>query len=120
MTRLVRAVIDSSALRDNLAAVRRVAPRSRVLAVVKANAYGHGLVPVALALADADAEIYTGTIQLPPTRGNLCRRMTFDNKTGELHDKGLGSCAESAANGGPPERYWRSNIEQVRKGFAGR
>jgi alanine racemase len=55
VTRLVRAVIDSSALRDNLAAVRRVAPRSRVLAVVKANAYGHGLVPTALALADADA-----------------------------------------------------------------
>lgn len=55
MTRLVRAVIDSSALRDNLAAVRRFAPGTRVLAVVKANAYGHGLVPTALALADADA-----------------------------------------------------------------
>ncbi len=60
MTRLsrgpvVRALIDSSALRDNLAAVRRLAPNARVLAVVKANAYGHGLVPTALALADADA-----------------------------------------------------------------
>jgi alanine racemase len=32
-----------------------VAPRSRVMAVVKANAYGHGLVPTALCLADADA-----------------------------------------------------------------
>jgi alanine racemase len=31
-----------------------VAPRSRVLAVVKANAYGHGLVPTALCLDDAD------------------------------------------------------------------
>ena len=28
---------------------------SRVMAVVKANAYGHGLVPSALALAEADA-----------------------------------------------------------------
>jgi alanine racemase len=55
VTRLVRAVIDSSALRHNLAVVRRIAPRSRVLAVVKANAYGHGLVPTALALAGADA-----------------------------------------------------------------
>jgi alanine racemase len=35
--------------------VRRLAPESRVLAAVKANAYGHGLVPSALALAGADA-----------------------------------------------------------------
>lgn len=55
MTRLIRAVIHSSALRANLTAVKRFAPRARILAVVKANAYGHGLVPTALALADADA-----------------------------------------------------------------
>jgi len=48
-------VIDTRALRSNLAVVRRCAPRARVMAVVKANAYGHGLVPTALALADADA-----------------------------------------------------------------
>lgn len=47
--------IDAAALRDNLAAVRRFAPDSRVMAAVKANAYGHGLVPVARALAAADA-----------------------------------------------------------------
>jgi alanine racemase len=50
VTRLVRAVIDSRALRSNLAVVRRHAPTARVMAVVKANAYGHGLVPTALAL----------------------------------------------------------------------
>jgi alanine racemase len=55
VTRLIRARIDSAALRANLQAVRARAPRSRVMAVVKANAYGHGLVPAALALADADA-----------------------------------------------------------------
>ena len=53
--RLIRARIDSGALRANLRAIRARAPRSRVMAVVKANAYGHGLVPTALALADADA-----------------------------------------------------------------
>jgi alanine racemase len=42
-------------LRGNLARIREMAPRSRVMAVVKANAYGHGLVPTALCLADADA-----------------------------------------------------------------
>lgn len=49
------ATIDGDALRHNLAAVRRIAPASRVLAVIKANAYGHGIVEVARALSDADA-----------------------------------------------------------------
>ena len=55
MSRLIRAVIDTRALRSNLAAVRALAPGASVMAVVKANAYGHGLVPTALALADANA-----------------------------------------------------------------
>ncbi|MGH8494616.1 MAG: alanine racemase [Gammaproteobacteria bacterium] len=50
-----RAVIDTSALRHNLARVRAAAPHSKVMAVVKANAYGHGIVPAAHALVDADA-----------------------------------------------------------------
>lgn len=45
--------IDAAALRDNLAIVRRLAPRSRIMAVIKANAYGHGLVPVARVLVAA-------------------------------------------------------------------
>jgi alanine racemase len=53
--RLIRARIDTQALRSNLAVVRAAAPGRRVMAVVKANAYGHGLVPVALALSSADA-----------------------------------------------------------------
>jgi alanine racemase len=53
--RLIRARIDSAALRANLQAIRARAAGRRVMAVVKANAYGHGLVPTALALADADA-----------------------------------------------------------------
>ncbi len=55
MSRLIRAVIDSRALRANLSRLRAAAPGRRVMAVVKANAYGHGLVPTALALSDADA-----------------------------------------------------------------
>ena len=49
-----RAVIDHSALRHNLALVRRRAPDSRIWAVVKANAYGHGMAPVATTLEAAD------------------------------------------------------------------
>ena len=55
MTRIIRARVDSAALRHNLGVIRRAAPDSRVMAVVKANAYGHGLVPTALALSDADS-----------------------------------------------------------------
>jgi len=52
---MVSATIDTSALRHNLRVARARAPGSRVMAVVKANAYGHGLVPVARALPEADA-----------------------------------------------------------------
>jgi alanine racemase len=55
VSRLIRAVIDTQALRSNLTTLRRLAPLARVTAVVKANAYGHGLVPTALALAAADS-----------------------------------------------------------------
>jgi len=48
------ATIDVAALRHNLDVVRAHAPRSRVLAVVKANAYGHGLLRVVRALDSAE------------------------------------------------------------------
>ena len=41
--RPIRALIDRAALRANLARARAAAPSSKVWAVVKANAYGHGL-----------------------------------------------------------------------------
>jgi alanine racemase len=55
VSRLIRAVIDTHALRHNLSVTRERARGARIMAVVKANAYGHGLVPTALALAEADA-----------------------------------------------------------------
>lgn len=55
MTRPARAAIDPKALRANLQRARAAAPLSRVLAVIKANGYGHGLARVAEALHDADA-----------------------------------------------------------------
>ena len=52
---MVSVTIDSGALRHNLEVIRRLAPKSRVMAVIKANAYGHGLVAAARALNSADA-----------------------------------------------------------------
>ena len=55
MARPTTARIDTEALRHNLAVVRSSAPGSKVMAVVKADGYGHGLERVAQALSDADA-----------------------------------------------------------------
>jgi alanine racemase len=55
MTPMVSASIDAGALNHNLDRVRHWAPGSRVMAVIKANAYGHGLVRVARALEAADS-----------------------------------------------------------------
>jgi alanine racemase len=52
--RPILARIDCAALRHNLGAARRRAPRSRIWAVVKANAYGHGLARAARAFSGAD------------------------------------------------------------------
>lgn len=49
------ATIHLDALRDNLRRVRELSPGARVMAVVKADGYGHGLERVARALHDADA-----------------------------------------------------------------
>ncbi|MCW2478874.1 alanine racemase [Candidatus Symbiopectobacterium sp. NZEC135] len=48
------AVISRRALRHNMQRVRQLAPNSRLVAVVKANAYGHGAVECATTLQDAD------------------------------------------------------------------
>ena len=55
MTAQAQVRVDGSALRSNLARVRQLARGARVMAVIKANAYGHGITNVARALADADA-----------------------------------------------------------------
>ena len=50
-----RALIRLGALEHNLKVIRAAAPGSKVMAVIKANAYGHGMVPVAQHLSHVDA-----------------------------------------------------------------
>ncbi len=52
--RRARVTINKNALLHNLSKVREYAPASQVMAVIKANAYGHGLLSVADQLTDAD------------------------------------------------------------------
>ena len=54
MTFGARAVIRLGALKHDLKVIRKRAPGARLMAVIKANAYGHGMLEVAKALADAD------------------------------------------------------------------
>lgn len=60
MTEVSRPVwvqVDLQAIRDNLTSIRAALdPGTAIMAVVKANAYGHGLVPVARAALEAGAE----------------------------------------------------------------
>ncbi|WP_371677115.1 alanine racemase [Streptomyces sp. NBC_01276] len=51
----VYAEIDLDAVRENVRALRARAPRAQLMAVVKANAYGHGAVPCARAAQEAGA-----------------------------------------------------------------
>ncbi|KMT65499.1 alanine racemase [Catenovulum maritimum] len=49
------AEVSLSALKHNLLQVKKLAKDSKIMAVCKANGYGHGLIKVAEALSDADA-----------------------------------------------------------------
>jgi alanine racemase len=52
--RPILATISQSALKHNLSIVKNHAPKSKIMAVVKANAYGHGLFNVVHALNESD------------------------------------------------------------------
>ena len=52
MSRPTKAIIDLQALRHNFMLAQSLAPQSKTIPMVKANAYGHGAIEVADALAD--------------------------------------------------------------------
>ena len=55
MTRPARVIINLSALQHNLQRIRELAPASKIMAVIKADAYGHGLTRIARNLSNVDA-----------------------------------------------------------------
>ncbi|HSW70155.1 MAG TPA: alanine racemase [Gammaproteobacteria bacterium] len=55
MTRPTKIIINLAALQNNLQQVRRMAPASSIIAMVKSNAYGHGIERIGRALPDAEA-----------------------------------------------------------------
>ena len=55
MTRPSRVIIDIKALEHNFSRIKELVHNSKVMAIIKADAYGHGIVRVAKTLRDADA-----------------------------------------------------------------
>ncbi len=47
--------IDSQALQYNLNRVKQLAPNAKIVSIVKANAYGHGVKDCLAALSETDA-----------------------------------------------------------------
>ena len=85
--------IDLAALVHNLGVVRRHAPQSRVWAVVKADAYGHGMLTVARGLQGADGLAVARVAEaLDLRRGGIDRPL--------LVIEGAGSPEELRAAGG--------------------
>jgi alanine racemase len=58
-----RAIVDLGAVRSNARTLVDLAPTAQVMAVVKADAYGHGLLPVARAAVEGGAT-WLGTAQM--------------------------------------------------------
>lgn len=123
MSRATTATIHLDALRHNLARVRALAPGRRVMAVVKADGYGHGLERVARALADADAFGVAALADAERLRAaglerrivllsgfdeaadlDVLRRLDVD--TTIHHDSQLALLDADAARGGAPLRCW--------------
>ena len=55
MTRPSRVIIDIKALEHNFSRIKELVHNSKIMAIIKADAYGHGIVRVAKTLHDADA-----------------------------------------------------------------
>lgn len=98
------AVIDLTAFADNLAALAQCAPGAQQMAVVKANAYGHGMVPMARAAREAGSE-WLGVATLDEAMalraagdvGNvLCWLIGPDVNWSEAIDAGIHVTASSA------------------------
>lgn len=69
-----------------------------------------------LVKTQTEAELYTGSIQLAPSRDNVCRRLAFDNRSGRMQELGAVPCGAAAAAESevPPQG---SRIDRIRDGF---
>ena len=72
----------------------------------------------ASATAPDDDELYTGLILFVPPRGDGCRLHQFNNRTGQIRDKGVVSCDNAmAGRAARPTESAMARVAAIRKGF---
>lgn len=77
----IRAVVNLQAYKDNLRRMRLFAPRCQQMAIVKANAYGHGIGRISLAALEAGAQ-WLGVAKV----AEACRLREFLDRQGIARD----------------------------------
>jgi hypothetical protein len=61
-----------------------------------------------------DDEVYTGSILYLPDRGQMCRQLLFDNRTGRVQDNGLVDCEQASYRGmNEASKEWSTSRAQV-------
>ena len=128
-----RAVIDLAAIRDNYRYACELAPGSRTMPVIKANAYGHGMLEVAktlaplapalavaileeaVALRDAGLDVSVLVLEGPRDAAGFAEARARD-LTVMLHEPGQLAALERS--GGPVKAWVKLDTGMHRLGFA--
>jgi hypothetical protein len=104
--------------------MRRITVFFAVLALLTAGLFAARETKIELSAAPpvvtpSDDEIYTGAILFVPDDGKVCRRILFDNRTGQLSDGGLVDC-ESAyyrSPNAPPAKMSIARTQAISETF---
>jgi alanine racemase len=113
--RSVWSEVDLDAVRHNVTTLREFARPAALLAVVKANGYGHGAVPVALAALDAGAA-WLGVARIE--EGVQLRAAGITAPIMLLSEPARGSAEETVAHGITPVVYTEAGIDALAKAVA--
>ena len=113
--RAVWCEVDLDAIRHNVRVLREIAAPADLLAVVKANAYGHGAVPVAQAALDAGAS-WLGVARVE--EGVQLREAGIDAPVLLLSEAPARAADTVLAHGITPVVYTESGIDAVAKAVA--
>ncbi|MFI5053376.1 MAG: alanine racemase [Acidimicrobiia bacterium] len=113
--RAVWSEVDLDAVRHNVAALRELARPAEFLAVVKANGYGHGAVPVARAALDAGAS-WLGVARVE--EGVQLRAAGITGPIMLLSEPASESARETVAHGITPVVYTEAVIDALAKAVA--
>jgi hypothetical protein len=75
----------------------------------------------ARASMSGDDDVYTGSILYMPDRGNACRQILFDNRNGQMTDKGYVDCqlAFSHSVDSEPKQWSAARVRVISDGFRG-